>query len=138
MARWSKRWLLSRESGSAAVEAALVMPSFLMLSIGILSASVAVFAASGMHSAVEAAARCYSVDSNKCGTASATQSYAQSLYKGPSSPTFTASATGACSQSNGAPDGRQVTATLNYALIAGAASWTIPLSATACYPKKPT
>jgi Flp pilus assembly protein TadG len=138
MARPSKWGLLSRESGAAAVEAALVLPPFLMLSIGILSACIAVFAASSLHRAVEAAARCYSVDSSKCGTASATQSYAQSLYKGPSSPTFTASPTGACSQSNGAPNGYQVTATLNYALIAGAASWTIPLSATACYPKPNT
>ena len=125
MARPNKRGLLSCESGSAAVEAALVLPPFLMLSLGILSACVAVFAASSLHYAVEAAARCYSVDSAQCGTAMATQSYAQTLYKGPSTPTFTAS-TPSC--------GHQVTGTLTYALNAGKKHWTVPLSATACYP----
>jgi Flp pilus assembly protein TadG len=128
--------LISCRSGSAAVEAALVLPPFLMLFLGILSACVAVFAASNLHYAVEGAARCYSVNSSQCGTASATQSYAQSLYQGPSTPapTFTASSAGACSQSNGTPNGHQVTATLDYVLNAGVAHWTIPLSATACYP----
>jgi Flp pilus assembly protein TadG len=114
--------LISCRSGAAAVEAALVLPSFLMLFLGILSACVAIFAASSLHNAVEGAARCYSVNSAQCGTATATQTYALS---GPSSPTFSAS-TPSC--------GHQVTGTLNYALNAGVAHWTIPQSATACYP----
>jgi hypothetical protein len=98
-----------------------------MFFVGILSACVVIFAASSLHYAVEGAARCYSINSSQCGTALATQSYAQSLYLGPGSPvpTFSAS-TPSC--------GHQVTGTLSYALNAGAAQWTIPLSATACYP----
>jgi Flp pilus assembly protein TadG len=124
MARARKR-LLSCESGSAAVEAALVLPPFIMLSLGIISACVAVFAASSLHFAVEGAARCYSINSTQCGSASATQSYAQTLYTGPSNPAFSAS-TPSC--------GHQVTGTLNYSLVTGVVNWTIPLSATACFP----
>ena len=126
MARVRKLRLSSCESGSTAVEAALVLPPFLMLFLGILSACVVIFAASSLHNAVEGAARCFSVNSSQCGTATATQSYAQSLYLGPSSPapTFSAS-TPSC--------GHQVTGTLSYVLNAGVAHWTIPLSATACY-----
>ncbi len=134
MLRPRKCALFSCESGSVAVEAALVLPSFLMLFLGILSACVAVFAASSLHNAVEGAARCYSVNSSQCGTATATQTYAKTLYQGPSSPTFTALSTGPCYQVNGTNSGHQVTGTLNYALAAGVAHWTIPLSATACYP----
>jgi len=125
MARRRKLRFSSCECGSTAVEAALVLPPFLMLFLGILSACVAIFAASSLHNVVEGAARCYSVNSAQCGTATATQTYAQTLYQGPSSPTFSAS-TPSC--------GHQVTGTLNYALNAGVAHWTIPLSATACYP----
>ncbi len=125
MARGRKLTLFSCESGSAAVEAALVLPPFIMLFVGILSACVAVFAASSLHYAVEGAARCYSVNASQCGSATAAQNYAQSLYQGPSSPAFSA-ATPSC--------GHQVSGTLNYVLIAGVKQWTIPLSATACYP----
>lgn len=90
---------VSCESGATAVEFALVLPSFLMLFLGILSACLAVFAAASLHYAAEGAARCYSVNSTPCSTATstqcctatATQSYAQSLYHGPNSPTFLAS-----------------------------------------------
>jgi Flp pilus assembly protein TadG len=130
-----RRRLVSCESGSTAVEAAFVLPPFLMLILGILSACVVIFAASSLHYAVEGAARCYSVNSvpcsagtsTQCCTNGTTQSYAQSLYLGPSSPapTFSAS-TPSC--------GHQVSATLNYVLSVGVAHWTIPFSATACYP----
>jgi hypothetical protein len=96
-----------------------------MLVLGILSASIGVFAAASLHFAVEGAARCYSVNSAQCGTAAAVQTYAQALYQGPSSPTFLAS-TPSC--------GHQVTGTLNYVLDAVLQQWTIPLSATACFP----
>lgn len=114
---------VSCESGATAVEFALVLPSFLMLFLGILSACLAVFAAASLHYAAEGAARCFSI--NACSTATATQSYAQSLYHGPNSPTFLAS-TASC--------GHQVSGTLNFVLGAGTGQWTIPLSATACFP----
>ncbi|MBO0734097.1 MAG: pilus assembly protein [Methylocapsa sp.] len=130
MAEKQKPGLRKCVSGVAAVEFALVLPPFLLLFIGMISATIAVFAAASLHYAVEGAARCYSVNSTQCGTAAAAQTYAQSLYNGPNSPTFSAS-TPSC--------GRQISGTLNYALLGAAGTnlpqWlTIPLSATACFP----
>jgi Flp pilus assembly protein TadG len=107
------------------VEFAIVLPPVLMLLLGTMSASFAVFTAASLHYAVEGAARCYSVNAGQCGSATTTQSYAQSHYLGLSSPTFTAS-TPSC--------GHQVNGTLNVVLNAGMAKWNIPLSATACFP----
>jgi Flp pilus assembly protein TadG len=103
----------------------MVLPAFVMFLLGIISASAIVWSAASMHYAVEGAARCYSVSASQCGSATATQSYAQAIYHGMSSPTFTAS-TPSC--------GRQVNATLSVVLGTGMAQWTIPLSATACFP----
>jgi Flp pilus assembly protein TadG len=118
----------SCDSGTTAVEFALVGPPFLMLLVGIMYASVVVFSAASMHYVVEAAARYYSVSSvtaSQCGSATTAQSNAKTLYLGTGSPTFTAS-NPAC--------GCQVNGTLNVVLNAGMAQWTIPLSATACFP----
>jgi Flp pilus assembly protein TadG len=104
------------------VEFALVAPAFLMFLVGIMSASIVVFSAASMHYAAEGAARYYSVNNS---TATTAQSTAQALYKGVSSPTFTASIVGC---------GHQVNATLSLVLDAGMKRWTIPLSATACFP----
>lgn len=123
MSTMQRAGLVSCESGATAVEFALVLPPFLMLFLGILSACLAVFAAANLHFAVEGAARCFSI--NACSSDTATRSYAQSLYHGPNSPTFLASI---------ASCGHQVSGTLNFVLGAGTAQWTIPLSATACFP----
>jgi Flp pilus assembly protein TadG len=113
------------KSGSVAVEFALILPALAMLTIGILSAGLVMYSVSGLHNAVETGARCYSVDSIDCSSASAAQTYAQSNYYGIGTPTFTAS-TSAC--------GHQVSGTTSIVFNAGLASWTIPLSAAACYP----
>jgi Flp pilus assembly protein TadG len=115
----------SCESGTAAVEFALVFPPFVMFLVGILYACLVVYSAASLHFAVEQAARCYSVNASQCGSASTAQTYAQNKYYGVSSPTFTAS-TPSC--------GHQVSATLTLALNAVFTSWNIPLSATACFP----
>jgi Flp pilus assembly protein TadG len=127
--------LVSCVRATTAVEFAMVLPAFLMLLLGIMSASLAVYTAASMHYAAEGAARCYSVstaaNAGSCTTTATAQSYAQKIYFGPGSPTFTAS-NPAC--------GFQVNATLNVVLNAGVkqdltpAQWTIPLSATACFP----
>jgi Flp pilus assembly protein TadG len=121
--------LVSCVNGTTAVEFAMVLPPFLMLLLGTVSGGVAVYTASSLHYAAEGAARCYSVStaakSGQCGSPTATQSYAQNLYHGLGSPTFTAS-NPAC--------GYQVNATLNVVLGTGMAQWNIPLSATACFP----
>jgi Flp pilus assembly protein TadG len=117
--------LVSCVNGTTAVEFAMLLPPFLMLLLGIISASTVVFTAASLHFAVEGAARCYSVNGAQCASAAAAQSYAQTHYLGLSSPTSTAS-TPAC--------GHQVIGTLNVVLGTGMAQWNMPLSATACFP----
>jgi Flp pilus assembly protein TadG len=116
--------LVSCVNATTAVEFAMVLPPFIMLLLGIMSGSLAIYTAASMHFAVEWAARCYSVGA-QCSSATTTQTYAQNNYLGPYSPTFTASIP-SC--------GHQVNATLNVVLNAGMAQWNIPLSATSCFP----
>jgi Flp pilus assembly protein TadG len=107
------------------VEFALVLPALAMLVVGGLYTGLLMYSTAGLHNAVEQAARCYSVNVGKCNSASAAQTYAQSSYYGINTPTFTAS-TEAC--------GHQVSATMTFVLDAAVASWSVPLSATACFP----
>jgi Flp pilus assembly protein TadG len=120
-----QKTLLAGDSGSTAVEFGLVLPGLAMLIVGTLYAGLVMYSIAGLHTAVEEGARCYSVNSGSCGSASAAQTYAQSHYYGLSKPAFSAS-TPAC--------GHLVTGTVSVVLSAGIASWTIPLSAQACYP----
>ena len=121
-----KPGLVSCVNGTTAVEFAMVLPPFLMLLLGIMYGSLAIYTAASLHYAVEGAARCYSFMPACAGSATTTQSYAKSLYHGPSSPTFTAS-TPAC--------GHQVNATLkNVVPSTYMAPFNITLSATACFP----
>jgi Flp pilus assembly protein TadG len=113
------------DNAAAAVEFALVLPALVMVLVGTLYAGLLMYSIAGLHSAVEAGARCFSVNSDQCGSASAAASYAQSVYYGVSSPTFTAS-TASC--------GHQVSGAVSFVFNAGLASWNIPLSATACFP----
>lgn len=120
-----KLGIVTCESGATAVEFALVLPALASLVVGTLYTGLVVYSAVGLRSAVEQAARCYSVNAAQCSTASATQTYAQNEYYGIQSPTFTAS-----SQSCG----HQVAATVTIPLIAVVANFSVPLSATACFP----
>jgi|SRR5579863_9846275 len=120
-----KRNLSTCDSGTTAAEFALVLPALGALVVGGLYAGLVVYSAAGLHHAVEQAARCYSVNSNQCGSVTATQTYAQSEYYGVDSPTFTASIQ-SC--------GHQVAATVTIPLIAVVANFSVPLSATACFP----
>jgi Flp pilus assembly protein TadG len=125
--------LVSCVNGTTAVEFAMVLPPVLIFLIGTMSASVAVFSTASLHYAVEGAARCYSVNASTCPSTTTTQSYAQKIYFGPSSPTFTASLS-STTCGNATNPGHQVNATLNVVLGTGMAQWNIPLSATACFP----
>jgi Flp pilus assembly protein TadG len=111
--------------GAAAVEFAFVMPAFLALVIGCISASILLYSNVSLQNAVEEAARCYSVTASQCGSASAAETYAQSQYYGINSPTFTAS-TPAC--------GHQVAATVTIELEAILTNISLPLNAKACFP----
>ena len=107
------------------VEFALVAPALAALVVGGLYTALMMYSAAGLHSAVEDAARCYSVNANVCGSSGAAQTYAQSRYYGIDTPTFTATQAGC---------GHQVKATLTIAFSAIVTDVKVPLSATACFP----
>ncbi len=111
--------------GTTALEFALLLPVFASIVVGTLYTALAVYSAVGLHSAVEQAARCYSVNAITCASATTTQTYAQTQYHGIGTPAFAAS-TPAC--------GHQVSATVSVTLNAVSSSFTIPLNATACFP----
>jgi Flp pilus assembly protein TadG len=115
------------ERGTTAVEFAIVGPVFILLVIGTLYMCMALFTVGSLHYAVEEGARCASVKSTLCTNASTTLAYTQSHYFGPgTTPTFTYAAATACGQS--------VSASLNYTMNLGLSQFTIPISATACFP----
>ncbi len=117
--------LLGCERATTAVEFALVLPALAAVLVGGLYGGVAVYSAAGLHTAVEQAARCFSVNSNQCGDAATTQTFAQSEYSGAGVPVFTASLQ-SC--------GHQVSATVTIPLLAVVADFSVPLSAAACFP----
>jgi len=113
--------------GSTAVETALLIPLYSGLTLAVMTGGFLLFTAASLHFAVEGAARCSSAMTTQCTSAATTQTYAANIYYGPSipAPTFTASSA-AC--------GHQVVGSVTYALNAGEATWSVPLSATACFP----
>ena len=119
------RAFVTCNNGTTAAEFGMVLPAVAALIVGGLYTGVVVYSAAGLHSAVEQAARCYSVNVGQCGSESATQTYAQNQYQGVSSPTFTASIQ-SC--------GHQVAATVTIPLIEVVENLSVPLSATACFP----
>jgi Flp pilus assembly protein TadG len=125
MTAHGNRVIWSCERATTAVEFAFILPPLAALVVGGLYTSLVVYSAAGLRSAVEQAARCYSVNVSQCSSASATQTYAQTQYHGVKTPTFTASMQ---------PCGHQVTGTVTIAVIAVVADLSVPLSATACFP----
>ncbi|MDQ6702320.1 MAG: hypothetical protein M3Z96_04010 [Pseudomonadota bacterium] len=118
----------------------MVLSPFIVFLLGTISAGVAVYTEASLHYAVEAAARCYSVNSITCGSAKTTPSpltvsYAKTIYLGTGSPTFTASLS-STTCGNAANPGHQVNATLPLSFVLGPVvpQWNISLSATACFP----
>lgn len=107
------------------MEFGLVLPCLIALVVGTLYTGLVVYSAAGLHSAVEQAARCYSVNVSQCNNVGATQTYALSQYHGINTPTFTAS-TQSC--------GYQVAASVTIAFTVVITNLSFPLSATACFP----
>jgi Flp pilus assembly protein TadG len=123
--RWIARFRRNC-AGSTAVEFAIILPCFLALTFGTINLCVALYANTALHYAADDAARCMSVKTTTCSSASVTQTYAVSHYNGPSiSPSFTATTT-TC--------GNQVTGTATFQLNAILANISVPLSATSCFP----
>ena len=125
MRRLVKLW--RDRAGSSAAEFALVLPIFVALTVGTVNLCLLFFANTLLHYTVADAARCMSVKTAVCTSPSVTQTYALSHYKGPViTPTFTATAA-AC--------GSSVSATASFPLITGLVNLTVPMSASACFPK---
>ena len=119
--------LRANRDGAGAVEFALVAPLMLMFIIGGMYLSMLGFTAASLHYAVEAGARCRSVNTTICTNAATTQTYAAAQFVkiAGDTATFTAT-TPAC--------GNQVAGTVTFVLRAGVSRYNIPLSATACFP----
>ena len=114
------------DRGTTAAEYGLVLPVMLTAILGAMWVGMLMLSAGSLDLAVQAAARCMSVDANACGTSSATEAYALTQYNGPNlSPTFAASTSGC---------GHTVTATANFNLNLLPGIGSVPLSASACYP----
>jgi Flp pilus assembly protein TadG len=69
-----KRWR-RHQSGSAAVEFAMVIPAFICLIVGSLYATMMISTLASLHYAVEQGARCASVTSTVCSDSTSTASF---------------------------------------------------------------
>ena len=114
-------------AGTTAVEFALILPVFLMVVVGGFYVALMTFTASSLRYAVEAGARCASVNTTTCSNSATTIAYArtQFLAAKASSVTFTSSS---------ATCGHLVTGTMSYTLSTGIKTINYPLSAQACFP----
>ena len=122
--RFADVWADDR--GTTAVEFAILAPFLMLLLVGTVCISLALFLVGSLHYAVEEGARCASIKTTVCSDSPTTIAYAQSQYFGPSpTPTFTY-ATAAC--------GNAVSASLSYVDNLGITRVTVPVSASACFP----
>ena len=117
--------LHGNQNGSAIVEFALVLPVFLLIIVGGFYVAILAYSASSMQYAVQAAARCASINTTTCSNTTTTANYAATHFNGTGTPVFIAS-TAAC--------GNMVSGTLNLDLNAGIRKITVPLSSAACFP----
>ena len=111
--------------GATAIEFALIAPALVTVVVGTFYLCMALYLVASMHFAVEDGARCASVNSTACGSASAIVTYTQGRYFGPNAPTFSYAAA-AC--------GNSVSASITYVANLGVTSVSIPIKTTACYP----
>jgi Flp pilus assembly protein TadG len=113
-------------AGGTAVETALLLPAFLTMILGGIAAGSIGFTVSSLNYAVEAAARCASVQTTVCTSSTAITTYAASKYSGPRvSPVFTYSTSGC---------GHTVSARATFSLNLVPQLLNLPLTATSCYP----
>ncbi|GAC1420847.1 MAG: hypothetical protein NVSMB6_22520 [Burkholderiaceae bacterium] len=118
------------DGGTTAVEFAIVAPVFVALLVGTIFLCIGLFLIGSLHYAVQEGARCASIKTacqvNGSPDAAATVTYTQNQYFGPAvSPTFTYAAV---------PCGNSVSASINYSMNLGFRAFTVPISATACFP----
>jgi Flp pilus assembly protein TadG len=119
------RRLRTDRSGASAVEFAIILPVFILLVLGSISAATLIFSISSLNYAVEDAARCAAVNKTLCSDGVSTANYALSKYVGPPiTPVFTYSKTGC---------GNTVTATGVYTMDLVPQLSQIPVKASACH-----
>ena len=112
--------------GASAVEFALVLPAFILLVLGSMSAATLGFSVASMNYAVEDAARCAAVKKAACLTPADIAKYARAKYVGPAvSPVFTYTTAGC---------GNTVTGTATYSMNLVPQFVNVPLSTAACHP----
>ena len=116
----------SDRTGTSAIEFALVLPAFVLLTVGSLAVCALLYATVNLQFAVEDAARCAAVKTTVCTDATATAAYAQARYVGPPiAPVFTYT-TSPCAHT------LQANATLSLNFIPALTN--VPIRAVSCYP----
>ena len=120
--------LWREDRGASTVEFVMVLPILTLLLAGSVFACMMMYAASTLHFAVEDAARCGAVKTGICTSATTTQTYALSRYRGPkmNSLTFTATPASTC--------GYQVAGSGTFLLKTGLKTLSVPISASGCFP----
>ena len=114
------------ESAATSSEFALVVPFFLTLIFATVNGSIAMSAVSQLHYAAERPARCLSVDVTGACEGDINH-FGNQYYDGPS-------LTGLNFAASAKECGNEVVGTGSYEILAGLASSSINISATACYP----
>jgi Flp pilus assembly pilin Flp len=113
-------------AGATAIEFGLVLPAFVLLVMGGMSAATLGYSVASLHYVVEETARCAGVKTTICKDGATTEAYARSHYSGPKiSPVFTYS-----KETCGVKVSAQATYDLNFIPQFS----DVPISASACYP----
>jgi Flp pilus assembly protein TadG len=124
--------ILSRSDGTAAVELAILMPVFLVFLLGIVEFGRLMWTHASLQFAVEAAARCYAIDTS-CTSASAAQTYASQQVIGMT----VASSAFLASNGAGTSCGGYEVQVSDYPfsfIVPTLFPWTITLNAQSCHP----
>ena len=119
---------LPAQGGNVLVEFALIAPVLLLLLFGTIEAGRALWLQNALHYAVQAAARCASINTATCSSLGTIQSYAASV----SGAQFDASV---FSWSGTASCGNQVSASYPMSLYIPYVGASLTLTAQACFPK---
>jgi Flp pilus assembly protein TadG len=116
------------QAGASAIEFALILPVFMLMIFAVIEGGLLTWTHFGLQHGAEMAARCASVNTSICGSASAIQNYAvqQTYGVNPPASAFAVSAS-AC--------GNQVSASYAYRFLASYFGWpSITLTAQSCFP----
>jgi|ERR1043166_5114412 Flp pilus assembly protein TadG len=121
--------ILGDTRGTSAIEFGVTAPVFFMLLIGVIECGLLLWTQLGLQHGAGLAARCASINTSLCGSASAVQNYAAQqafgLNPSPSAFTFTAE-----------PCGNQVSAAYTFQFVTTYLGLpTLTLSARSCFPK---